>query len=267
MSGEGHDNWDSHWNRYAEAARLNPAQQMRYRVVSRLLRANARADARVLDIGSGQGDLLEILRSQLPHAELAGFELSESGVAISRRKVPDARFEVADLFTPPPQLTPFNAWATDAICSEVLEHVDAPTEFLRAAATYLQPGARLVVTVPGGPMSAFDHHIGHRRHFTRESITETMTAAGFSVDEVYLAGFPFFNLYRLVVIARGKRLATDVDAGQAGASGVIARMAMAVFRALFRLNLMNSPFGWQVVAVGRKKSAGSGFGGQSGRDQ
>ena len=147
----------------------------------------------------------------------------------------------------------FAGWATDAVCSEVLEHVDSPVDFLKASRRYLADEARLVVTVPGGPMSTFDRHIGHRQHFTRESISRVLNEAGFTVERTCLSGFPFFNLYRLVVIARGEKLATDVSAGHAGASGWLARMVMAVFRGLFRLNWMNSPFGWQVVAVARKK--------------
>jgi hypothetical protein len=54
------------------------------------------------------------------------------------------------------------------------------------------------------------------------------------------------------VIARGEKLATDVDATQPGFSSKLANGVMAVFRGLFRLNLMSSPFGWQVVAVARK---------------
>lgn len=247
------DNWDEHWARYAEAASRNPAQQMRHRLIVRILGAGAGPESRVLDIGSGQGDLLVKLHAAAPHAALLGFELSASGVEISRRKVPAGKFFVADLFTPPPALREFSGWATDAVCSEVLEHVDSPVDFLRAARPYLGNSARLIVTVPGGPMSAFDRHIGHRQHFTRESISRFLSEAGFTVERVYLTGFPFFNLYRLVVIARGRKLAADVDAGHAGASGGLARMVMAVFRGLFRFNLMNSPFGWQVVAVARKK--------------
>ena len=37
---------------------------------------------------------------------------------------------------------------------------------MRNAAALLAPGAKVVVTVPGGPRSAFDKHIGHCRHFT-----------------------------------------------------------------------------------------------------
>ncbi len=247
-----HDNWDEHWDRYAAAASRNPAQQMRHRLIVGLLQRGAKPQARVLDIGSGQGDLMVKLHAVRPDAGLLGFELSASGVEISRRKVPAGKFLVADLFRPPPELQAFTGWATDAVCSEVLEHVDSPVDFLKAARPYLADGARLVVTVPGGPMSAFDRHIGHRQHFTRESISRCLVAGGFTVERVYLSGFPFFNLYRCVVIARGENLAADVNTGQQGFSAWLAGAVMAVFRGLFRLNLTNSPFGWQVVAVARK---------------
>lgn len=247
------DDWNQHWDHFAEAASRNPAQQMRHSLIARLLlERKAAGPRRVLDLGSGQGDMAVKLRQQLPAAELLGFEMSASGVAISRKKVPEARFLVVDLFQPPAEAQAFAGWGTDAVCSEVLEHVDSPVDFLKAARPYLADGARLVVTVPGGPMSAFDKHIGHRQHFTRESISRVLAGAGFTVERVYLSGFPFFNLYRCVVIARGEQLARDVNTGQKGFSAGLADVVMAVFRGLFRLNLMNSPFGWQVVAVARK---------------
>ena len=252
----GRDDWDEHWDRFAEAASRNPAQRMRHSIVARLLLQGARGSAvRVLDLGSGQGDLALKLRGLLPGASLLGLELSESGVEISRKKVPGAEFLVADLFHPPGGLSAYAGWATDAVCSEVLEHVDSPVEFLRMARPYLADWARLIVTVPGGPMSAFDRHIGHRRHFTRESIRRVLEEAGFGVERIYLSGFPFFNLYRGLVIARGEKLATDIQTGQRGFSARLADAAMAVFRGLFRFNLMDSPLGWQVVAVGRKPAS------------
>jgi 2-polyprenyl-3-methyl-5-hydroxy-6-metoxy-1,4-benzoquinol methylase len=246
-----HDDWEAHWQRYASSASRNPAQRMRHDLVARLLRRAATARMRLLDIGSGQGDLLARLRPLFREAEMLGAELSESGVKISQRKVPDVTFVAADVFSPPEALKPFETWATHALCSEVLEHVDDPAAFLRAAGTYLADGARLIVTVPGGPMSAFDRHIGHRQHFTKKSITRVLTAGGFTVERVQRAGFPFFNLYRGVVIARGERLADDVE----GPTSFTASLAMGVFRFLFAFNLTDSPFGWQIVAVARKKAA------------
>lgn len=197
------------------------------------------------------------LQRALPRAQFLGVELSEHGVEISRRKAPGATFLVADLFHPPTELARYKDWGTDAVCSEVLEHVDDPAGLLRATRVYLADGARLIVTVPGGPMSAFDRHIGHRQHFTRESIRQVLHDAGFVAERVCLAGFPFFNLYRLMVIARGERLSSDVDATQRGATAALANAMMAIFRGLLRITLLDSPFGWQVVAIARKRPVGT----------
>ncbi len=249
-----HDNWDAHWDQYAAAASENPAQQMRHAIVTQLLGESRKPEAKVFDIGSGQGDLVLKLDPLWPDAQFLGAELSESGVEISKKKVPRATFLVADLFQPPAAMQNYLGWATHAVCSEVLEHVDDPVAFLKQAFPYLAPGAELIVTVPGGPMSAFDRVIGHRRHFTRESIRQVLNDAGFETQRVCMSGFPFFNLYRLTVIARGEKLADDVRAGQASGGSKLASMAMSLFRGLFRFNLLDSPFGWQVVAVARKPS-------------
>ena len=226
---------------------------MRHDLIARLLCDTAsNSGARVFDLGSGQGDLLQRLQSLLPDAKFLGAELSESGVAISRRKVPQAIFVGADIFQAPAALEEFAGWATHAVCSEVLEHVDDPVAFLRLARKYLAPEARLIVTVPGGPMSAFDRHIGHRQHFDRSKIRAILRQAGYTVERVCLTGFPFFNLYRLLVIARGKRLAQDV--GRQSRSSALPSSMMKFFRLLFHANLVDSRFGWQVVAVARMTS-------------
>jgi trans-aconitate methyltransferase len=245
--------WDAHWQDYDTAARSNPAQIYRHETVLRLLAdLPGQTPSRLLDIGSGQGDFLVKAAARLPDVELGGLEMAESGVRISRQKVPGAKLAVADLFQPSAELAEFHGWGTRAVCCEVLEHVDDPTAFLQAARVYLADDADLIVTVPGGPMSAFDKHIGHRQHFTRASIARVLTGAGFDVRRVCLAGFPFFNLYRLTVIARGARLIEDVRAGQGGSPSRFALGVMAAYRALFRLNFLDSALGWQVVAVARK---------------
>jgi 2-polyprenyl-3-methyl-5-hydroxy-6-metoxy-1,4-benzoquinol methylase len=249
------DDWNAHWDLYAESARLNPAQRMRHELIAQLLCETAsNSTPRIFDLGSGQGDLFKKLQALLPKAAFLGVEMSERGVAISRSKVPQATFVVADIFQPPPALDDFAGWATDAVCSEVLEHVDDPSSFLKHARHYLAPGARMIVTVPGGPTSAFDRHIGHRQHFDRRKIRAVLEQAGYAVERIYLTGFPFFNLYRLLVIARGKQLAQDAETKSVRTSSGLARWAMKSFELLFRLNLRDSPFGWQIVALARKTS-------------
>jgi trans-aconitate methyltransferase len=239
------DDWDRHWTTYAEANQRNPAQTYRRRLVLDLLQSVDRRDReRILDIGSGTGALAADLRRQFPAADIVGVELSREGVERARIAVPTATFVQRDLLNDSDVEPRLRGWATAAVCSEVLEHVDEPQRLLRGVVPYLEPGCRLVVTVPGGPMSAFDRSIGHRRHFTPQALSQLLRESGFRVERAQRAGFPFFNLYRLVVIARGRQVTRDVGGGSSAASA-----AMSAFDRLFRFNLDRSPFGWQIVAV------------------
>lgn len=206
---------------------------------------------RVLDIGSGTGDLARSIRDSFPRAEILGLELSAAGVDVARKKVPGAVFLQRDLLDAEEPEGRFRDWATHAVCAEVLEHVDDPGRVLTNAAPYLAPGCRLVVTVPGGPMSAFDRHIGHRRHYRPADLRGLLEEAGFQVEQATGAGFPFFNLYRLAVILRGRRLITDAEGEGAGRA---ARFTMRMFESLFRLNLASSPWGWQTIALAQNES-------------
>ncbi len=248
------DDWDTHWNDYADAATLNPAQQLRRRVVRRLLMLGDKP-GRVLDIGCGQGDLLAELWAAHPDVKLCGLDVSQSGLDVARAKVPSAMLVRCDLTSDDGVPTELQGWATHAVCTEVLEHVDDPQRLLARASALLGPGCRLVVTVPGGPMSRFDRHIGHRRHYTATSLAELLSATGFEVEKTTGVGFPFFNLYRLVVIMRGKRLVRDVARANQGATSLLARIVMRGFGALFAIGTPESRLGWQIVGVGRVPTA------------
>jgi SAM-dependent methyltransferase len=249
------DDWESHWSSFAEAAERNPAQAFRRRLVLSLLAAHG-APQRYLDIGSGQGDLAVAVADRWPSAEIVGIELSRRGIDVAAGKLPRGRFRQFDLLSGEPPLPGFERRATHATCSEVLEHVDEPGRLLASARRWLAPGALLVVTVPGGPMSAFDRHIGHRRHYTVGELTSLLEPAGFVVLACGGAGFPFFNLYRRTVIARGQRLIADADA----AEGVplLARAAMAVFNQLLTASRTRGRRGWQTYAVAKLAEAEDG---------
>ena len=200
----------------------------------------------MLDIGSGSGDLLVWLDKVCPTAELVGLELSQVGVDRASARVPRARLHRVDLLSEVADPVVTGIAADVAVCCEVLEHLDDPRTFLERAKRALAPGATLVVTVPGGPRSSFDRLIGHRRHYAPADISALLVESGFTVRDAYGSGFPFFNLYRLAVIARGDKLAEDV--GGAGTSR-LARIVMKIFGGLFRLNLPRGLGGWQTVAV------------------
>ena len=242
------DDWDRHWHEYADSAADNPAQEFRRRLILQLLPSGT-PPRRILDIGSGTGDLAAVLREAYPTAELLGLELSRAGIEHAQGKVPDAVFLQRDLLIRTPVPVEHADWATHAVCSEVLEHVDDPGLLLSNAHGYMAPGCRLVVTVPGGPMTAYDRHIGHRQHFRQEELAVLLRDSGFEVLRVTGAGFPAFNLYRLGMRALGRRL---IDVAGSASPSMPARAATRVFGTLLRLNARLSSRGWQIVATARR---------------
>lgn len=247
------DDWDRHWTDFADFAAESPAKAFRHRLVVDALGTHGPPE-RVLDIGSGSGDLAVRIHAAYPQADLLGLELSDVGVERARRRLPGATFLARDLLVEREVEPEYRGFATHAVCSEVLEHVDRPEDLLARARPYLAPGCRLVVTVPAGPMSAFDRHIGHRRHFTRESLRALLERGGFAVEWVEGAGFPFFNLYRLAVVARGRRLAGDVSA-RGGQPSLPVRVAASAVDGLLRLSRTRGSHGWQLIAAANLRHA------------
>jgi len=248
-AGDTPEYWERHWDQYAEATRLNPAQGYRRRLIFRLLGDRAREqDATILDVGCGSGDQLEAIGTEFPDATLAGIDQSKTGLEVTARNFPDALLYPADFENPETTPDALKGWASHAVCSEVLEHIEEPVTALKNLLAYLKPGARLIITVPGGPKSAFDRAIGHHRHYTARRLRHDLEQAGYEVEVAASAGFPMFNLYRLVVCMRGDQLTEDIG----GTPSFIARTAMAVFRLLLHFTLFKTPWGWQIVAAAKK---------------
>ena len=237
------DDWDNHWARFGSAAEVGPTPRYRRRLILGLL--NLGSQTNVVEFGSGTGELAEDLLRRHPGCRFLGLEFSPVGVEVSRKRVPAATFFQRDLLLPvmdsdlPPTL------ATHAICSEVLEHLDNPALFLRNASRYMAPGCVLVATVPGGPLTEFYRVIGHRRHYTPKQLAHVLKSAGLQVERTYAAGFPFFNLFRLGVLLRGKHVEEDVS----GTPGLAIRVLSKVFDVLLPLSL--NRWGWQTIAVAR----------------
>ena len=252
------DDWEAHWAAYADSNSLNPAQAYRRALIfNGLALGQAARPVRLLELGSGQGDFARDVLTGFPDVQLVGLDLAATGVEIARRKIPQASFFQQDLTRPLAVPDHLRGFATHAVCSEVLEPLDDPVAALRNVRPLLAPGCRLVVTVPSGPMSAFDRHIGHRGHFTPERLGETLRAAGLEVAELHGAGFPFFNLYRLVVVARGKALIRDAAGGDGAKLPPAARAMIRTFAWLFKMNRKSGLRGWQLVAVAVEPGATS----------
>jgi hypothetical protein len=97
-------------------------------------------------------------------------------------------------------------------------------------------------------MTAFDEHIGHRRHFRADDLDRLLREVGFEAVHASGAGFPSFNAYRLFLRALGRRV---IDHAGSPSPSIPARAATAFFETLMCHNLRLSRLGWQTIATAR----------------
>ena len=73
------------------------------------------------------------------------------------------------------------------VCLNVLEHLDEPARVLQNFHRALAPGGRAIVLVPAGPSryNSLDRALGHRLRYTKQQLSQVVTAAGFEVERLF----------------------------------------------------------------------------------
>jgi 2-polyprenyl-3-methyl-5-hydroxy-6-metoxy-1,4-benzoquinol methylase len=150
----------------------------------------ARSARSVLEIGSGTGQLAQLLRDQGVE-KYVGFYFSREAVAIARQRAPGLDFRFDDARTT--QL--YHVLDHDlVICTEVLEHIDGDIALLQA----LKPGIRVIATVP-----SFDS-ASHVRYFSdAETVRMRYSACFRTVDVRTLLASPTTKFFLLDGILAG----------------------------------------------------------------
>jgi len=241
------DDWNQHWSDYASSAELNPAQQYRFENITQIIRSMKLYPTQIIDLGCGTGALLEVLQNEFPTAKLLGIEPSKTGFTLASRRLPDVQILKQDIISE--SVDNRNVClGTIVVCSEVLEHLDDPLLLLRAIKKQFgMADAMLIISVPGGVRSAYDVHIGHRRHFSRETLESVMSQGGLSEIKIWRGGFPFFNIYKLITVMLGSRLISRPSPVSPKSTWFrnLSRLLTVCMRRSFR----DSPFGWQLFAT------------------
>lgn len=230
------------WGSFSLANDLSPAQRHRWRLVLTALRGLPAA-AVVVDLGCGSGALLERVAAALGDAKLVGIDMEPAALALARRRLPAVELVQADIDAG--ILATLHERADAVVCSEVLEHLDAPERALRLAHEILRPGGRLVVTVPAGKMNDFDRAIGHRKHYRLQELTELLTDGGFRNVRASAWGFPFHTLFRIALAAAPGTTAQFSDEK----IGALHRAVFSFLDALFYLNIRSRAVGRQLIAT------------------
>jgi SAM-dependent methyltransferase len=131
--------------------------------------------ARVMDLGCGAGDSVDLFRALNPDVHWVGVDVEDSP-EVSGRTRKDAEFVTFD-----GQRLPFEDASFDLVyCKQVLEHVAHPHELLREVARVLKPGGSFAGST--SQLEAF--HSRSIFNWTPYGFTVTAEGAGLEVVEL-----------------------------------------------------------------------------------
>jgi glycosyltransferase involved in cell wall biosynthesis len=177
-----------------------PRFLLRLDLVRRLL-ARLPRDLPVLEVGYGAGAMLEELAAQ-GFGPVVGIDFSASAARLAHKRL--ARFPAASrprlLRATLDALDPARARFGAILAFEVLEHVQDDRGLLAQAFRLLQPGGRMLISVPAHQrrFSVVDELVGHVRRYEREQLRSRVTEAGFEVEVLWCYGYPLANILERV---------------------------------------------------------------------
>jgi SAM-dependent methyltransferase len=136
------------------------------------------APRRVLEIGCGNGRFSQAMAAR--GHDVVGLDLRAEGLRAIRATSDPLKALQADAGRLPLQAETFDV----AVLMDILEHADDGA-VLAEAWRVLRPGGALILTVPALPWlwSFRDEAAGHRRRYTRRSLTGVVRTAGFECLE------------------------------------------------------------------------------------
>jgi 2-polyprenyl-3-methyl-5-hydroxy-6-metoxy-1,4-benzoquinol methylase len=161
-----------------------------------ILQIKPAMSGRVLEVGCGQGSVLERVAASFPSAKFSGIDLNETAVTRATRKGLDV--DVASS-------RDISGYYDTIIAFGVLEHVAHPTAFLQDLRAHLSEGGDLVIGQPMQDAPGYDlFFVDHLHHFTMEHVRALGAKVGLEQSQV-IAGcalVPNFSLHRLHRVER-----------------------------------------------------------------
>jgi SAM-dependent methyltransferase len=130
---------------------------------------------RVMDLGCGAGDSVDLFRTVVPDVSWVGVDIDDSPEVAGRTRA-DAEFVSFD-----GRSLPFDDASFELVyCKQVLEHVEHPRELLAEVARVLQPGGHLAGST--SQLEAF--HSRSTLNWTPYGFTRLAEEAGLEVVEL-----------------------------------------------------------------------------------
>jgi SAM-dependent methyltransferase len=180
--------WHHQWGGMQD---IGPVHRHAARILCELIRPlGGRSFA---DVGCGNGVNLEAIQSRIGFDEVAGFDTSETALAVCAMRVPRVDTQRIDLEYEQPK-GEFDV----VLCSQVIEHISDDEGFLRRLRAITK--RYCIVTTVQGRMRRSEASVGHLRNYTRAGLELKMQQAGLRPLRAIEWGWPFYSpIYRSAI--------------------------------------------------------------------
>lgn len=144
---------------------------------------------RVLEVGSGIGNIVSEILGKDRVRSVVATDLSESSLKTLRDRMgDDSRLstQVWNAEVPPPESLLRERFDT-IVCSNVLEHIEDHDTAVRHMRQLLKPEGKLVILVPANPaiFNGMDEDLGHFRRYTRSELTRVLSENGMEIQDIF----------------------------------------------------------------------------------
>ncbi len=223
--------------------------QARREILLQVIKSFVPKGVSVLDVGCGTGFILEKLQHDydahgLDHAEVAVNYCHERGLTFVKRGLLGEETFNGKKF----QLISF---------LDVIEHIEDDLAVLSVAKPYLSQNGIVMITVPAFEFlwSAHDEIHHHKRRYTKETLTELLQKAGYTVRYISYFNmflFPMIALVRVIGNLTGRHNVSDAKPENKFFNDVLYRVFESERNLLPNVSL---PFGVSLLAVAEAKKS------------
>ncbi len=213
-----------------------------------LNRASVSLEARVLDVGTGTGSNLRMLRD-LGFTRVTGLDASDEAIRFCAAKGLSV-VRKGDICA-----MPFADESFDVVlATDVIEHVDDDGRAAAEIARVLAPNGRVLVTVPAfqSLWGLQDRKAHHKRRYRLQPLLELLRLQGMQVERSY-----YFNYLLFVPIWIARRLIDLFGLTFDSEDQLNTPMLNRILSFVFSLDvstapILRPPFGVSILAVGKK---------------